>query len=69
MLELLARNRDGMTETALAAYGVSVPDMVALVRAGLASVSRERIVMGPKEIEVARVRITEAGRQALAEMR
>jgi hypothetical protein len=66
VLELLARNREGMTESQLSAYGVTVPDMVALVRIGLATVSRERIVMGSKEIEVARVRITDEGRRALA---
>jgi hypothetical protein len=65
VLELLARNRDGLTESVLAAYGVSVPDMVAVVRAGLASVSRERIVKGPETIEVATMRITEAGRRIL----
>jgi hypothetical protein len=41
--------------------------MVDLVRAGLASAAGERVVGGGKTIEVARMRITEAGRKALAE--
>jgi hypothetical protein len=41
--------------------------MVELVRAGLAAVTAERVVAGDKTMEVARVRITEAGRRALAE--
>ena len=40
--------------------------VVELVRAGLAMATVERMVAGGKSIEVARVRITEAGRQALA---
>jgi hypothetical protein len=34
---------------------------------GLATATAERIVAGGKSIEVARVKITEAGRRALAE--
>jgi hypothetical protein len=36
--------------------------MVGLVNAGLATATGERVVAGGKRIEVARVRITEAGR-------
>jgi hypothetical protein len=39
-----------------------------LVRTGLASAISERVVAGKRELEVARVRITAAGRKALAEM-
>jgi hypothetical protein len=49
------------------AHGVTVEQMVALVRAGLATATADRVVMGPDSIEVARVRITAAGRKALAE--
>ena len=35
------------------------------IAAGLATASAERVVAGGKSIEVARVRITEAGRRAL----
>jgi hypothetical protein len=37
-----------------------------LIRAGLATAKAERVVAGGKTIEVARVRITEEGRAALA---
>jgi hypothetical protein len=39
--------------------------MVELVCDGLASATPERVVSGGETIEVARVRITEAGRKAL----
>jgi hypothetical protein len=41
--------------------------MVELIRAGLATAKAERIIAGGCTIEVARVRITEAGRRALAD--
>jgi hypothetical protein len=66
-LELLAASRDGVTEAIMLAHGFTVPLMVELVRAGLVSVGAERMVAGGKTIEIATVRITEAGRGALAE--
>jgi hypothetical protein len=43
------------------------PTMMAeMIRHGLAAVSAERMVAGGKSIEIARVKITDAGRQALA---
>jgi hypothetical protein len=66
-LELLAASPDGCTEAILRAHGFSVEQMVDLVRAGLASAATERVVAGGKKVEVARVKITEAGRRALAE--
>jgi hypothetical protein len=48
------------------AHGFSIEQqMVELVRAGLATATAERVVAGRKRIEVARVRITEAGRRVL----
>jgi hypothetical protein len=47
------------------AHGFTIEQLVELVRAGLASAQAERVVAGGKSIEVARVRITEAGRRAL----
>jgi hypothetical protein len=41
--------------------------MVELVNAGLATATAERMVAGGKTIEVARARITEAGRKVLSE--
>lgn len=68
VLELLAASRDGVTEAMMIAHGFSVAQMVDLVRTGLASAISERVVAGKRELEVARVRITAAGRKALAEM-
>jgi hypothetical protein len=48
------------------AHGFSIDDIVELVRAGLATAKAERMVAGGMTIEVPRVRITEAGRRALA---
>jgi hypothetical protein len=39
--------------------------MVELVRAGLASAQDERVIVGSRKMEVATVRITDAGRRAL----
>jgi hypothetical protein len=47
------------------ANGFQVEMLVELIRAGLASAQTERMMAGGKQIEVARVRITEAGRRAL----
>jgi hypothetical protein len=64
-LELLASSPDGATEAVMLAHGFTVPLMVELVRAGLASVTTERVVAGGRAREVARMKITEAGRQIL----
>jgi hypothetical protein len=66
-LQLLASCRDGCTEAIMLAHGFSIDLMVELVRAALATATAERVVAGKREIEVARVRITAAGRKALAE--
>jgi len=63
--KLLASCRDGCTEVIMVAHGFSVEQMVELVRAGLASVAAQRVVAGQHVMEIARVRITEAGRRAL----
>jgi hypothetical protein len=47
------------------AHGYSIDMMVGLVNAGLATATAERMVAGGKTIEVARVRITDAGLKAL----
>jgi hypothetical protein len=66
-LELLASSRDGATEAILRAHGFTIPQMIELVRAGLATATVERVVAGGKAMEIARVRIAEAGRWVLAE--
>jgi len=47
------------------ANGFPVETLVELIRGGLASAEAERMIADGKQIEVARVRITEAGRRAL----
>jgi hypothetical protein len=63
-LELLAASPDGCTEAILRAHGFSTAQMVALVRAGLATAHSQRVVAGDKSIEVARVPMTAEGRRA-----
>jgi hypothetical protein len=65
-LELLASSRDGCTEAIMIAHGFTVPQMVELVRTGLATAHTHRAIAGRRTIEVAYMKITEAGRQALA---
>src|SRR5262249_38094329 len=67
-LELLAGSRDGYTKAILRAHGFSMDMMVELVKAGLATTKRERMVAGGRQTDVVRVQITEAGRRALAKM-
>jgi hypothetical protein len=57
---------EGCTAAIMLAHGLMIPQMVELVRAGLASATGERVVAGSRKMEVATVRITEAGRRALA---
>jgi hypothetical protein len=64
-LELLVSCRDGCTEAIMIAHGFTIEQMVELVRAGLASATAERVVAGRRTMEIAGVRITEAGRRAL----
>jgi hypothetical protein len=65
-LELLASCRDGCTEAIMLAHGFTVPQMVELIRAGLATAKAERMVAGGRWIDVTRVRITDAGRRSIA---
>jgi hypothetical protein len=65
-LELLASCRDGCTEAIMLAHGFTIAQMVQLVSAGRATVHIDRIVDGGRTLEVARVKVTDAGRQALA---
>src|SRR5262245_19789033 len=67
-LELLAGSRHGYTKAILRAHGFSMDMMVELVEAGLATTKRERMVADGRQSGVVRVRITDAGRHALAKM-
>lgn len=68
-LELLASSPEGCAEAILAAHGVTVEQMVELVRGGVASATAERVVAGSRKLEVARVKITDAGRRVLEKAR
>jgi hypothetical protein len=50
-LELLAASRDGCTEAILFAHGLSVIQMVDLVREGLATAHSRRVIVGKRVIE------------------
>jgi hypothetical protein len=66
-LELLASCRDGCAAAILIAHGFTIEQMAELVRDGLATAHSQRVIVGRRTIEVARVKITEAGRQALTD--
>ena len=68
-LELLEASIDGYTEAIMLAYGFKTEFLAALVDAGLATASIERMVAGGRRIEVTRMRITGAGRRALTKLR
>jgi hypothetical protein len=62
---LLAASPDGCTAAILLARGFKADRLVELINAGLASVTTERRVAGDRPVEITRVPITDAGRQAL----
>jgi hypothetical protein len=64
-LELLASCADGCTEAILVAYGFTVEQMVELIRIGPATAQTGRVIADGHAIEVARLKITEAGRRPL----
>jgi hypothetical protein len=51
------------------AHGFTIAQMVELVHAGLAPATAEPVRAGKREMEVARVKMTAAGRRALADAR
>jgi hypothetical protein len=63
---MLARaGQNGPTRSLLIANGLSLPMINAIVNQGLATLTYEKVVVGSKSIEVAKMQITEAGRMAL----
>ena len=65
-LELLADIPHGVTESLLVlAHGFNSDVIAGLVSTGLATARRETIRAGGKPAEVVRIRITEAGQDAL----
>jgi hypothetical protein len=65
-LRLLARNSKGHTEEMLLAHCFTIAILTVLVHEWLATATPETVRAGKRPIEVTRVRITDAGRQALA---
>jgi hypothetical protein len=61
-LRLLASCPQDCTEALMLAYGFTVAQMVELVRSALATATPQRIGAGGKVMEVATLRITEAGK-------
>lgn len=66
VLKLLAGSTDGCTEAILLAHGFTVDMLAGLIRAGLATAQAERMMAGGRAMEVTRIRITDAGRRAIA---
>ena len=65
-LNLLVRSTHGLRESVLLAHGVPPETLRSLLREGLILAEREPAYLsGGKAIVVTRVRITDAGRQAL----
>ncbi len=67
-MELLAVDERGLTETLLRTYGFTRGMLANLVRRGLATAQRQTAKAGGQTLEVVRFRITDAGREALAEV-
>jgi hypothetical protein len=66
LLELLAASADGSSEALLLAHGYSHATIVNGVRAGFAMFNAESTPFGLSTVEITRVRLTDAGRRALA---
>jgi hypothetical protein len=64
-LALLAGSRDGCPEALFLAHGFTTELIEALVAVGLVVTKREALIAGGRTIQVTRLHITAAGRQAL----
>jgi hypothetical protein len=63
---LATAGRNGATRPLLTAHGFGVRLISGLVNQGLATLTHEKVRAGGKMVEVSKVRITDAGRDALA---
>jgi hypothetical protein len=63
-LVLLAGSTDGITEHMLFAHQIKRASIAELILDGLASATTVRVTAGRKPVEVRRIKITDAGRQA-----
>jgi hypothetical protein len=66
-LELLADSVEGCTEAVVLAHGITPKLIAGLVRAGLVTTETAHMLAGGRAIYVTRIKITDAGRRALAE--
>jgi hypothetical protein len=69
LLELLAASDDGCTDAILLAHGIALERIDDIVSAGLARAQADRRICHRTAGRVLPVRITEIGRQKLAERR
>jgi hypothetical protein len=67
LLELLAESPEGCTDALLTARGFKLDVLISIVSAELATATPERTFSAGKPVEITRVRISEAGRRALAD--
>jgi hypothetical protein len=65
-LAMLAHSPEGLPKELLAAHGFKIERLTALVRDGLAIAQSETVRAGGRRPEITRLRITDAGRRALA---
>jgi hypothetical protein len=68
-LELLAANRKRLHRSDHACARFKPEMVVEMIRDGLATASAERMIAGGKSIEIARMKITDAGRRTLVNQR
>jgi len=67
LLELLAGSPDGATDLSLLSQGFQFKVILDVIGAGFAAATSERTFAAGRWVEVSRMRITDAGRRALAE--
>ena len=67
LLEMLAGSTDGTTDALLTAHGFKLDVLISIVSAEFATATPERTFAAGKPVESTRVKITEAGRRALAD--
>jgi hypothetical protein len=65
-LELLAGNMRGLPKSIMLMHGFTADRLAGLVRGGLATAKSEHVRAGGRSIAVTRLRITDAGRRAIA---
>ena len=65
LVMLATAGRNGATQPLLRAHGFGVAMIAGLVNRGLAILTHEKVRAGGKVIEVAKVKITDAGRRVI----